>query len=219
MICKDCDKETPRNRFATFRTRSGELRRRGNCWDCRNKYYTDNADKMKAYRAEYNQRTKTKRERDQAARRKTARDYIDKVKDVPCADCGQKWPAVAMDFDHVRGEKIKGIANYVSGAYKLDLIKEEIAKCEVVCACCHRIRTWKRGEHKTAPVNDPFLWLLDEIESNPTKCFKAEDFQDRDQAAGKNKLWCNQALILLYQQDRIAKIGRGKYQAKIPESD
>jgi len=219
MICKKCGNETPRNRFATFRQRDGSIGRRGECWNCRNKYYTDNAEKMKAYRVEYNKRTRPKRDLDQESRRKIAKDYINSAKDVPCADCGKKWPPVAMDFDHVRGDKIKSISSYVSGAYKLELIKEEIAKCEVVCACCHRIRTASRGENKTAPTKDPFLWILEEINSNPVKTFQANDFQGREQSAGKNKLWCNQALISLFHQGRIDKAGRGKYRAKILESN
>lgn len=147
MICKKCGNETTRNRLATFTQRDGTQGRRGECWDCRGKYYTDNAEKMKAYRAEYNKKNKTKRELDQAARRQLAKDYVNAAKDVPCADCGNRFPSVAMDFDHVRGSKVKSIASFVAGAYKLDLIKEEIAKCEVVCACCHRIRTWTKGEH------------------------------------------------------------------------
>ena len=51
-----------------------------------------------------------------------------------------------MDFDRVRGGKIKNIAVLFSAAYKLDLIIEEIAKCEVVCSNCHRIRTKNRNQ-------------------------------------------------------------------------
>ena len=69
------------------------------------------------------------------------------MKDVPCADCGRRWPPVAMDLDHVHGVKIRSIASLVSGAYNLEIIKAEVAKCEVVCACCHRLRTHLRKEN------------------------------------------------------------------------
>lgn len=47
-----------------------------------------------------------------------------------------------MDFDHI-GEKRLEVSRllYVSGTAAL---LEEIAKCEVVCANCHRIRTKRR---------------------------------------------------------------------------
>jgi hypothetical protein len=52
-----------------------------------------------------------------------------------------------MDFDHVRGEKKFKVAEAVQFAYGLnfDQLRAEIAKCEVVCANCHRIRTASRG--------------------------------------------------------------------------
>lgn len=50
-----------------------------------------------------------------------------------------------MDFDHVSGEKIGCLATLADARYKLEKLKEEIAKCEIVCANCHRVRTWKRA--------------------------------------------------------------------------
>jgi hypothetical protein len=56
-----------------------------------------------------------------------------------CADCGYNTHAEALDFDHVRGEKSFSISK---GAYKAwGVIMAEVAKCEVYCARCHRIRT------------------------------------------------------------------------------
>jgi hypothetical protein len=47
-----------------------------------------------------------------------------------------------MDFDHVRGEKKFYLGR---GRFsRLDLMQEEAAKCDVVCACCHRTRTVNR---------------------------------------------------------------------------
>lgn len=47
-----------------------------------------------------------------------------------------------MDFDHVRGAKVSGIANMWS--WHPDRVRTELAKCELVCANCHRIRTVRR---------------------------------------------------------------------------
>jgi hypothetical protein len=49
-----------------------------------------------------------------------------------------------MDFDHVMGDKAGGIGQMVSSGFPLARIRAEIAKCEVVCAVCHRIRTFTR---------------------------------------------------------------------------
>ena len=55
-------------------------------------------------------------------------------------DCGySNW--LALDFDHREPEKkYKGISDLVSTGRTERLI-EEIPKCDVVCANCHRIRT------------------------------------------------------------------------------
>jgi len=220
--CKDCGKETTQKRFATYRTRKGELRRRHVCWDCRGKYQEENAEKQKAYRKEYNRKNKTRKGERDAFMKSIGKEYVDSLKDAPCTDCGHKWPPVAMDFDHVRGEKIRSVSGLVSGGYKIKLIEEEIAKCELVCACCHRIRTAERGENKhveSISMRDPFRWILNEIDSKPSEVFEAANFRGREQSKGKSKTWCNQALIYLYNQGRIEKLSRGKYQSKIQVSD
>lgn len=76
-------------------------------------------------------------------RRKEVRRIITERKNIPCVDCKQSYPFYVMDFDHVRGTKLFAISSqldYVS----LETLLKEIAKCEVVCANCHRIRTFTR---------------------------------------------------------------------------
>lgn len=63
----------------------------------------------------------------------------------PCVDCGEKDPVV-LDFDHVRGEKRTGVKRMLAGTYSLESVFEEIAKCEVRCANCHRRVTARRGK-------------------------------------------------------------------------
>lgn len=69
---------------------------------------------------------------------------INEFKAQPCTDCGKSFPPIAMDFDHVRGEKVLSIAQMRSVHWDLVLI--ELAKCEVVCANCHRVRTSTRAK-------------------------------------------------------------------------
>lgn len=148
MECSRCHHEKLQVAFAIFRTRSGEIRRRGICQACRGLYATENFEHLQEWRRTYNKKNRTaKRERD-ALRRAETKAYVDNLKtSTPCADCKRWFAAVCMDFDHVRGAKIKNIATMVASAYKLNLIKIEIAKCEIVCACCHRLRTQARNEN------------------------------------------------------------------------
>jgi hypothetical protein len=75
-------------------------------------------------------------------------DYIRQLKsNSPCIDCKISYPYYVMDFDHVRGVKHKNVSELIStlSKKKIDL---EIAKCEIVCSNCHRIRTHMRKTTK-----------------------------------------------------------------------
>lgn len=61
----------------------------------------------------------------------------------PCVDCGESdW--VVLEFDHVRGVKFKDVGLLSGRGASLAVIKEEIAKCDVRCANCHRRVTYNR---------------------------------------------------------------------------
>ena len=60
----------------------------------------------------------------------------------PCADCNIQYPFYVMQFDHVKGQKAFTISQRSQASKKI--LIEEIAKCEVVCANCHAIRTYTR---------------------------------------------------------------------------
>ena len=91
-------------------------------------YFRDNPEKYRANQKRYNQKKQA---------------FIEALKDVPCADCGIKYPPVCMDFDHLpQYEKKFTISR--STHITVEALLLEVAKCEVVCANCHRIRTANR---------------------------------------------------------------------------
>lgn len=55
----------------------------------------------------------------------------------PCVDCGERDPVV-LEFDHVRGEKRYNILSMVSSSMSWSSILQEIKKCDVRCANCHK---------------------------------------------------------------------------------
>lgn len=59
----------------------------------------------------------------------------------PCVDCGIQNPIV-LDFDHInQADKTAGIADLICmHQIGLEKIKEEMEKCEIRCANCHRIK-------------------------------------------------------------------------------
>lgn len=75
-------------------------------------------------------------------------------KDVPCMDCKKRFHPVCMDFDH-RPDEIK---LFTIGARRMgrNVLLAEIAKCDVVCANCHRYRTYVLRSKQTrhAPRRD-----------------------------------------------------------------
>jgi len=74
---------------------------------------------------------------------KISQDYVyNYLLSNPCVICGEKDPIV-LEFDHLR-DKIESISAMISRKYSLDLIKEEIKKCQVLCANCHRRKTSKQ---------------------------------------------------------------------------
>ncbi len=81
---------------------------------------------------------------DAAGKRRTAQAYerygylLEFFEMHPCCDCGETDPMV-LEFDHL-GDKLFNISHGVRDR-GWQVFLDEIAKCEVVCANCHRRRT------------------------------------------------------------------------------
>lgn len=83
----------------------------------------------------------------QRDRRRELREWISGIKSAaPCTDCRRLFHPAAMTYDHLPGhEKVGDISSLIAGGYRSVLITE-MAKCEIVCANCHAIRTFRRWE-------------------------------------------------------------------------
>lgn len=68
------------------------------------------------------------------------------AKNNPCTDCRNKYHPDAMEFDHVRGTKRFELSK--ANGYGAASVAAELAKCDLVCANCHRIRTASRRKIK-----------------------------------------------------------------------
>jgi hypothetical protein len=104
---------------------------------------TRNKDKQRATWRRYHAKHRARVKAIRLATKARLKAEVDSLKGRPCADCGRRFPPCAMDFDHVRGAKVNSIAQLVN-SYQPRATRVEIVKCELVCACCHRIRTHKR---------------------------------------------------------------------------
>lgn len=66
------------------------------------------------------------------------------LREAPCMDCGETKPPNEMHFHHRdRATKIAEVKWFVSRGYRQEMV-EEILKCDLICASCHRQR------HKSA---------------------------------------------------------------------
>lgn len=76
------------------------------------------------------------------------REYIARVKNVPCADCQESYPPYVMDFDHRDPSTKVADIGYFLKLQSWKRLEEEISKCDIVCSNCHRIRTAILLEYK-----------------------------------------------------------------------
>jgi hypothetical protein len=77
------------------------------------------------------------------------RDVLRQAKNKPCADCGNSYPYYVMDFDHREGEKKVCNVSALHSHRRVSMrrLLEELAKCDAVCANCHRERTHRRKQY------------------------------------------------------------------------
>lgn len=59
-----------------------------------------------------------------------------------CVDCGEK-DILTLDFDHIK-DKCSEISTLISRCVSFKKLKDEISKCEVRCANCHRRKTYQQ---------------------------------------------------------------------------
>lgn len=129
--CYKCKKEKPLSEFSKNLSKKDGLS--SQCREChkqlRHNHYLKNKKKI------IKQISNLKIEKQK---------WVISLKDKPCKDCGKKYPHYVMEFDHL-GDKEFSISNGTLRCLSKKRILEEMSKCELVCANCHRERTYRRG--------------------------------------------------------------------------
>jgi hypothetical protein len=142
--CGRCSQVKPIKEFAWHRKAKGQ--RNHYCRACQSVY-------GKAHYAANRHRyldLEAKRKRARAATR--MRFILDYFEAHPCVDCGESDPLV-LEFDHLRDKRFDIGSDLPDRNWAS--ILAEIAKCEVVCANCHRRRTAERlGSVRALLVNE-----------------------------------------------------------------
>lgn len=75
-------------------------------------------------------------------KKKIIKKYIDWLSTKSCVDCGES-DVVVLECDHVRGKKDGQISSMIR-LVSWSKILEELKKCEIRCANCHRRKTAKQ---------------------------------------------------------------------------
>jgi hypothetical protein len=131
--CGRCGESKPVAEFAWRRRGRGQ--RDNMCRPCRSAYGKEHYE---ANRQRYiDQAAKLKRK----VMRERTLFLIEYFKTHPCVDCGET-DAVVLEFDHLR-DKLFDVGRAVRDRGWQSLLNE-MEKCEVVCANCHRRRTARR---------------------------------------------------------------------------
>jgi hypothetical protein len=113
-ICRYCGNSYPESDFGVAKTTENKVYRRQKCRYC----YRKTKNVLKAKRREVIETTKEQQ---------------------GCMRCGIRDPRV-LEFHHLDTTKKEfSIADYYYSQYGIDRLEQEIAKCAVVCANCHRI--------------------------------------------------------------------------------
>jgi hypothetical protein len=137
--CPRCRKDRLIEQFA-WRRRS-EGKRQPYCRECMAEY------NRKHYRANRHSYIRRARRRAENIRRERIRYLLDYFRAHPCVDCGET-DLLVLEFDHL-GNKLFTISEGLRDR-GWQAILDEIEKCEVVCANCHRRRTAQRASFARA---------------------------------------------------------------------
>lgn len=134
--CSICKKDRDLIEFNKNKRKSDGLQSK--CRACGKKlaqsYYQKNKDYFKRRKNKY-------AKRNQAI-------VLDYLRQHPCVDCGESDPVV-LEFDHIR-DKISEISTLVWKRVSAKMLLEEIEKCLVRCANCHRRKTANDFEYYKA---------------------------------------------------------------------
>lgn len=139
--CGRCGREKPIEDFAWRRKSRGQ--RDNYCRSCRADY------KQEHYAANRQRYIDSAKRRKQALVAERIEYLVAYLREHPCVDCSESDPIV-LEFDHLRDKEFGIGQGFRDRAWQSVL--DEMAKCDVVCANCHRRRTAKRGGFARAVV-------------------------------------------------------------------
>jgi hypothetical protein len=129
--CCTCKQVQPLEAFN--RMSSAKDGRQASCRDCNKAYHY----------AHWERHMAQIRRRSKAVLEENKRRMVAYLLAHPCVDCSEA-DIVVLEFDHLR-DKTASVSALMLQGHEWARVLAEIAKCEVVCANCHRRRTARRA--------------------------------------------------------------------------
>jgi hypothetical protein len=145
-FCTKCHKTLSEDKF---NWKYKDIRRAPHCQECSRAYIRQHYKNNQLYYLK-------KAQRRSLLLKETYHKYIgDYLTSHSCVDCGEN-DILVLEFDHKdRKTKRIEVSRVINQGLSLLKLKEEISKCDVRCANCHRKKTAKESESwrlKYAPV-------------------------------------------------------------------
>ncbi len=134
--CTKCKKEKTSDEF-NFKIKALNLRQ-GQCRECTRLFVKNHYNSNREYYLKKARKRNTELNLELLS-------YLKKYfLEHPCIDCGESDITV-LEFDHTgKVPKFKAVSYLMRYRFTLEKIKQEIDKCEVRCANCHRRKTAKQ---------------------------------------------------------------------------
>lgn len=130
-----------------------------------------------AYNVDYYARNRASEMTRVVSRQRATLEWLRELRRVPCQDCGGVFPSHVMDFDH-RDPSMKsfGVASQNMYLKNRAALAAEVAKCDIVCANCHRIRT---AAALAAGIIKPGFQATTSVSSTPAAAKKRDAWRIR----------------------------------------
>ena len=94
-------------------------------------------EKQREYQAKWQRENAPQKQKQTTYQKRKA--MIEDAKSVPCQCCGKSYPSVVMDLHHIDPSTKKDSVSNLLKSGSLQTLQEEIDKCAVLCANCHRL--------------------------------------------------------------------------------
>jgi uncharacterized Zn finger protein len=128
--CRDCGETKPWIEFNKNKAKKSGYGTK--CREC-----------MKIYRHKHYRENKERLREEITTRKNYIKEWFREYKKtLSCSQCGFSHPA-ALDFHHTR-DKENLVSMMASCGHSKQRILDEVAKCEILCANCHRIHHYEQ---------------------------------------------------------------------------